>query len=101
MSSVPPYGPQRNRAFTLVELLVVIAIIAILASLLLPSLSGAKERGKRAACMSNLRQLAIALHTYADDHEAQLPYGVCDFGYDWPPVLSTNSWKSLVEYSGN
>ncbi|MGE3310978.1 MAG: type II secretion system protein [Limisphaerales bacterium] len=65
----------RERAFTLVELLVVIAIVAILASLLLPALSAAKARGRSAVCVSNLRQLGLALHSYAGDHDGQIPVG--------------------------
>ena len=64
-----------GRGFTLVELLVVIAIIAVLVGLLLPAVSGVKQMGRKAACLSNLRQLGIAVHTYAQDYGGHIPYG--------------------------
>jgi prepilin-type N-terminal cleavage/methylation domain-containing protein/prepilin-type processing-associated H-X9-DG protein len=61
-------------AFTLIELLVTLAIIATLAALLLPVLSRAKESGRATACLSNLRQIGVALQLYVDENQNRLPY---------------------------
>jgi prepilin-type N-terminal cleavage/methylation domain-containing protein len=97
-------GPTtRLRAFTLIELLVVVAIIAILASLLLPALAGAKERARRATCKSNIRQFMLGAVMYADDNEERLPSGASNKGAqdDHLPVLSTATSNAIAQYSGS
>lgn len=66
--------PSFGKGFTLIELLVVVGIIAILASLLLPALSQAKEQGRGIQCMNNLRQTGIGLKLFAEDHSARYPW---------------------------
>ena len=66
---------HRQQGFTLVELLVVIAIIAILAAILFPVFAKAREKGRQASCINNQRQLAIAILTFAQDHDEMLPAG--------------------------
>lgn len=81
---MPVQHPTR-RGFTLIELLVVIAIIAILAAMLLPALSKAKERGKRTQCLSNIKQLLLGTQMYALDFSDYLPYTGWSSGtYDKP-----------------
>src|SRR6185436_6620294 len=78
--------------------LVVIAIIALLAAILLPTLASAREKGKRTACVSNLRQIGIAIHMYAADHEGKIPYGPVAPPFTHPADFypSTGSPTSLL-----
>ncbi len=68
-----------KHAFTLIELLVVIAVIAILMAILMPALQRAREGGKRAACMSNLKQLTLGWNMYADENDDKLINGATGF----------------------
>lgn len=78
-----------RRAFTLIELLVVIAIIAILAAILFPVFARARENARRASCLSNTKQLALAELTYAQDYDEKLcpSYGGAAYPMFWPVLL--------------
>lgn len=69
-----------RRGFTLIELLVVIAIIAILAAILFPVFSRAREQARKAACLSNMKQIGLAFAMYTQDWDENLPLFVCGCG---------------------
>jgi prepilin-type N-terminal cleavage/methylation domain-containing protein len=113
MSEYPTHsGPLRRRlgGFTLLELLIVIAIIAALIAILVPVLSGARRQGKRAVCLSNLRQIGQAMQFYGNEYDDEIPASL-HFGFDfshgtpwghalyegvtgqpWTPSLSRDDW---------
>jgi prepilin-type N-terminal cleavage/methylation domain-containing protein/prepilin-type processing-associated H-X9-DG protein len=89
---------RRLEAFTLIELLVVIAIIGILASLLMPALARAKGKANDVKCISNLRQIGIALVAYTDDFGGKLPFAE---RLPSSPVSPTNRYPRIVDVLSN
>lgn len=87
-----------RQAFTLIELLVVIAVIAVLMAILMPALQRAREQGKRAVCLSNVKQFGLSWVLYADGHAEY---------WKWEDMRTVKvarqegDWQSLVAASGN
>lgn len=94
----------RVSAFTLIELLVVIAVIAILAALLIPTLAGSKERGRRSACTNNVRQFIVGVQIFATDNEGKLPSGASENSNpedEHTPILSSTTRSNLIATCGS
>src|SRR5207245_1065131 len=93
----PPMARRNVRAFTLIELLVVIAIIAILAAILFPVFTQAREKARQTTCLSNLRQVGLGLQMYAQDYDEVLPTSV-DTPNFADPKAPTNFLGALIPY---
>jgi prepilin-type N-terminal cleavage/methylation domain-containing protein/prepilin-type processing-associated H-X9-DG protein len=100
-----PSDGRSGSGFTLIELLVAIAIIAILASLILPALARARQMGRAAACISNLKQIGLAFELYLSDYDSRFPdrrdlkQGLPG-GYrpwtSWPPSDPRGGWAAML-----
>ena len=87
---------RRTRAFTLVELTVVVAITVVLASLLLPALSGAREKSARAVCKNNMRMVLLGLRMYGDNYSDNLPSSADNYNYYHSIRLSDMVFTNFV-----
>lgn len=86
-----------KRGFTLIELLVVIAIIAILMAILVPTLSKAREQGKRVVCQNNLHQLGIGWQLYADDNNGSIVNGMAGMDRPGEPAWIRRTWDDYTQ----
>ena len=96
MPSPSRKAPRARSGFTLIELLVVIAIIAILASILFPVFSRARENARRASCQSNLKQIALGIVQYNQDYDGRYPAVAAGLG-GAAPYTDPYGWASSTQ----
>lgn len=91
----------RRRGFTLIELLVVIAIIAILAAILFPVFAQARDKARAAACLSNVKQIALGVQMYTQDYDETLPHQQADYADFLSAAAGPNWAKGIQPYMKN
>jgi prepilin-type N-terminal cleavage/methylation domain-containing protein/prepilin-type processing-associated H-X9-DG protein len=89
------WSARSAQGFTLIELLVVIAIIAILAAILFPVFSQAREKARQSSCASNLKQLALGIFQYLQDYDEHFPFSVIP-GDPNPPNCTAEAWGRVI-----
>ena len=94
----PAAGAGGRRCFTLIELLVVVAVIAILAAMLLPSLSKARDRARSTICMNNMKQFGMGFMFYAEEFNDQIPKRAIPGPYGTGVNFELNSWRRICIY---
>jgi len=92
---------SRRRGFTLIELLVVIAIIALLAAILLPALARAKEKARRIQCVSNVKQVALAIKLFAVEQDGLYPWHIPPSEGGTYGPLAADSWRNFSAVSND
>jgi prepilin-type N-terminal cleavage/methylation domain-containing protein/prepilin-type processing-associated H-X9-DG protein len=90
---------NKRKGFTLIELLVVIAIIAVLMAILMPALNRVREQGKRAVCLSNVKQLGLSWILYADDNDNKIVNGCTGKGGESPIPVNEDGWVHWAGYT--
>ena len=90
LSAVPPAASRERPAFTLVELLIVVAIVLLLLGMLLPGLGQARQKTRSTMCLSNLRQMALASHSYVNTHQGYFP--IAYYTESKPKVMTSSAW---------
>jgi prepilin-type N-terminal cleavage/methylation domain-containing protein/prepilin-type processing-associated H-X9-DG protein len=94
---------QKARGFTLIELLVVVAIIALLISILLPSLARARDQSRTVLCATNMRQIGQAIHMFSDEHDTRAPGGASVTGSSvpWQQILNIEFFNTGSRFNSS